>query len=240
MRKLISKQGVTLLRALQSWCFPSTCRLCGLPGQENMELCEACYRELQFNRYSCRRCAIPLAGEQTDAVCGACLNKPPPYDRAISLLHYRPPASYLIQSLKFHEQLGNADLLANLLAERISRENRPLPDYLVPVPLHTRRLRERGFNQSVLIARILQKRLGIPVLTAHCVRTRNTVSQSKLALKERRHNMRHAFSLRKPLPSGHVAIIDDVVTTGNTVNEVARTLRRGGAQLIEVWSLARA
>ena len=116
----------------------------------------------------------------------------------------------------------------------------PLPEAILPVPLHSTRLRERGFNQALELARPMAQALALPLLIHHSQRTRATVAQTSLSAKQRRKNIRGAFQVTQPLPARHIAIVDDVMTTGQTINELAKTLRKAGATHIDVWVCARA
>jgi ComF family protein len=173
-------------------------------------------------------------------MCGACLKRSPGFDAATAPLHYRAPADYLIQRLKFSGDLAIAPLLADMLAEKIAARNTPLPDILIPVPLHRTRLQERGFNQATELARRLGRRLALPVDHRRCRRDRNTRPQSLTPTGLRRRNLRGAFSVIGELPvDARVAIVDDVMTTGHTAEELARVLRHAGAARVEVWIVAR-
>jgi len=173
-------------------------------------------------------------------LCGACLRRPPAFDAATALLHYRAPADYLIQRLKFSGELAVASLLADLLADKIAARTAPLPDLLIPVPLHPTRLRTRGFNQATELTRPLGRRLAVPVDHRLCQRDRPTEPQSLTPLRQRRRNLHGAFSMRSKQPvNSHVAIIDDVLTTGHTADELARVLRCAGVVQVEVWVIAR-
>jgi ComF family protein len=187
---------------------------------------------------ACIRCALPLASPGDGLICGECQQTPPVYDQAVALFHYEQPVSHLIQTLKFGRRLAVARTLGRLLAERL-QDHSPRPDVLLPVPLHPRRYRERGFNQSAEIAEALSRHLGIPMNTTLCTRIRQTPAQAGLSARARRGNLRGAFGVSKTRLPAHIAIIDDVVTTGTTVNELARTLRRAGVVYLQVWSLAR-
>ena len=152
---------------------------------------------------------------------------------------YAPPQDYLLQQLKFHRKLELVPLMADFLVESIRQRDGELPQLLLPVPMHRRRLRQRGYNQALELARELSRRLDIPVDWRRCRRQRHTVAQTSLQGRERRTNLRGAFVVSGALPS-HVAIVDDVVTTGATVQEFARTLHRAGVDIVEVWACARA
>ena len=225
-------------RIIQNLIFPPTCLLCGDPGDGGWDICPACLKSLPFLENACPVCGLPLSSP-TASVCGDCQNAPPPQDRLITPLRYEEPVRHLIKGLKFGSRLAHARLLGALLAERVER--RPdLPEVLLPVPLHPSRYRERGFNQALEIARVVARRHNLALDYKICRRTRPTHAQAQLHAKERRENLRRAFQLTRDLPWRHVAIIDDVVTTGSTVAELASILRQGGASLIEVWACARA
>jgi len=156
---------------------------------------------------------------------------------------YAEPVTTLIHALKFRHRLAAASVLGNLLAEHLERSGLCPPQYIVPVPLHPQRQRQRGFNQSREIARPVSARLNVPVAPGLAGRTRPTAAQSSLrGAESRSRNVRGAFSaqIRAGIPVHHVAIIDDVVTTCATVIELALTLRRAGVTRIELWSIARA
>jgi ComF family protein len=153
---------------------------------------------------------------------------------------YAPPADFLIKSLKFHDRPACARLMGEIIALSLqSRDIATLPECLLPVPLHPARLRERGFNQAIAIARPLARRLGLPLDPHSLRRVRHTAAQSTLPADRRRANVRGAFEVVADLPWRHVAIVDDVVTTGHTVDELARTLRRAGVERVEVWAWAK-
>jgi ComF family protein len=224
---------------------PAPCPLCGAPVHGPAGLCPGCLRDLPWLLTACARCAAPLAGPPGSAgLCGRCLRHPPRYDAAFAALHYQAPVDRLVTGLKFHGQLPLARVLGGLLAERLAAHlaarDDPPPALLLPVPLHPTRLRRRGFNQALEMAREVAARLDLPVDHQACRRIRPTAPQTDLPAGERRRNVRNAFAAPSPLPARHVAILDDVVTTGHTVDEVTRALQRAGAQRVEVWALARA
>jgi ComF family protein len=224
------------LNIIQDYLLPPTCILCNHAGWQNLDLCYACYAQLTKNTRCCTHCAAVLAIDTP--LCGRCLSHPPAYDAAHAPFIHCGATRYLIAGLKFNEQYKNARLLASLLAE--SLKQLPRPDCLLPVPLHKTRYRERGFNQSIEIARTVGNTLHIPVDTHSCIRHRDTPHQTQLTAKQRRSNMKNAFSLIKPMQARHIAIIDDVMTTGSTVHELARILKKAGAERVDVWVCARA
>lgn len=215
---------------------PPTCVLCGAPGEAGLNLCSGCRPDLQAIGTACRRCGIPLA---SGAVCGECLQRPPPFAGAVVPWHYAPPLDRLIQDLKFGARLALAGTLGALLADEVVRRGAALPDCLIPVPLHPARLRRRGFNQALELARPVAERLGVPVAGDACRRVRATDVQSTLDAAERRRNLRGAFAARWTVPPARVAIVDDVMSTGSTAAELATALRRSGVAEVEVWALAR-
>ncbi|HET9679300.1 MAG TPA: ComF family protein [Gammaproteobacteria bacterium] len=214
--------------------YPPYCLLCRGPARDQA-LCDACHADLPWQQHTCPCCALPL--NQTAVACGTCLQQPPPFDRAIAPLHSAWPLDRLLTKFKFSHRLSHGRLLARLLAQHISQPQ--LPDAIVPVPLHDTRLRQRGFNQAAELARGLGQQLGLPVLNNACFRQRETDSQSSLSATARRQNMHRAFVVKGKL-TGHLAIVDDVMTTGSTVAELAKALKQAGAEKISVWCVARA
>ncbi len=230
----------TCLKNIEHFFFPATCALCGKPGEDGRELCTECLTDLPYNAPACKCCALLLpdsAGAET--LCGQCQKAPPAYDRALSLLQYTYPVDHLIQRLKFNAKLHLAGLLGELMAERLGQRTQALPELLIPVPLHSSRLRARGFNQALELARPIARRLGLALDYRSCARLRATAVQSSLAAKDKRANVKGAFGVVKTIKARHVAIIDDVMTTGHTVEEFAGVLRKAGVTTIEVWVLAR-
>jgi ComF family protein len=208
------------------------CLLCGARSRDGA-WCAACDDALpHMNVPHCPVCALPTPNGDT---CGRCLKRAPHFDRTIAAYAYAFPLDKLVQALKFGEQLALANGLADRLAQRI--ESRP--DCIVAMPLHPARLRERGFNQSLELARRLAARLDIPLLSHACQRVRNTPPQSELAWKARGRNMRRAFTCTANLSGKHVAVVDDVMTSGASLNELALALRGAGAREVSAWVVAR-
>jgi ComF family protein len=222
---------------IQEWLYPPTCLLCGDPGSGGLDLCQPCADSLPYMAVACPRCALPLASP-VPRLCGSCQNQPPAFDAAFALFRYEEPVRHLILSLKFGARYPCARLLGTLMAERL-REHPAMPDALIPVPLHAHRYRKRGFNQAAETARTLSRLLDIPLDLKACRRIRATAAQARLPAKERRKNLSQAFAIRPGIAYRNVAIVDDVVTTGTTVNELAGTLRQAGVERIEVWTCAR-
>ncbi|MBS0337079.1 MAG: ComF family protein [Proteobacteria bacterium] len=209
--------------------FGGTCYLCR--GASRGVLCPPCAGDLpRLPRERCPRCALPTAG---GAECGRCIGDPPGFDATLAVFAYAFPADVLVQGLKFRGELALAPFLADELPAAGG------VDLVIPVPLHALRLRERGYNQSMEIARSVGARFGLPVAADVCERVRDTPAQLGLPLKERRENVRGAFSCRRALDGRRVAVVDDVMTTGATLGEVAATLKRFGATRVVNWVVAR-
>jgi len=222
---------------LQRWLLPLRCVLCSAPGASGIDLCEACATELPRNRRCCARCALPLA--TSAALCGQCQRRPPPWDAAWAPFRYGWPLDRLESRYKFGRDLATGRALAALW----QREPCPgaLPALIVPVPLHRQRLRERGYNQSLELGRPLADALDIPLRHDLLRRLRATSAQTELDAPGRRRNVRGAFALREDIAlPAHVVILDDVMTTGATLSECTRALRRAGVPRVDVWALARA
>lgn len=210
------------------------CQLCGT-RTVGEALCAPCRRDLpRLPSPRCPTCARPTLNGET---CGACLKKPPAFERCCAALVYAPPADILIQRLKYGGELALAGLLADLLMTELDRED--LPQAILPMPMHPRRLGERGFNQAVEIGRRLSQRLGIPLLLADCQRIRNTPAQVGLDYAARQRNLRGAFACGQTLRGQHIALLDDVMTSGASLNALAQAARLAGATRIEAWVVAR-
>ena len=224
---------------IQSRLLGPACVLCHAPASLEQDICVECKAELPWLGSACRHCALTLSELTADRICPDC-RKRPLAERAIAALHYRPPADWLVTRLKFGARMPHARLLGDLLAERIVAADMCRPDYLVPVPLHAKNLRKRGFNQAERIARRLTEPLAVPIAARGIERRVATERQSTLAASARRANVRNAFVCRRDLHGAHVAIVDDVVTTGHTVRALAACLRRAGAQRVDLYAVARA
>jgi ComF family protein len=222
---------------------PPVCTLCGGAGGHSAgkprDLCPACQAALSWAGSQCTRCAKPLSATATEALCGHCQTQPPAFERCLSPFNYQAPLDRLLLGLKFNGQLAQARLLGELMADWLVSVVDVPPEHILPVPLHDTRLRERGFNQSLELARPIAKRFGLPLSTQAVRRIRATPPQSDLSRKQRLKNIKGAFEVRQPL-KGQVVIVDDVMTTGSTAHELARTLLDAGAERVEVWVCARA
>jgi len=224
-------------RRLRHFVLPLRCLLCGAAGADGIDLCADCAAELPRNRSCCMRCALPLATPAQ--LCGECQRHAPPWDAAWAPFRYGWPLDRLESRYKFGADLAAGRVLSTLWR----REPCPvdLPQLLLTVPLHRSRLRRRGYNQALELARPLARSLGVPLHHDALQRIRQTDAQTELDALGRRRNVRGAFALRADITlPAHVAILDDVMTTGATLAECARVLRRAGVSRVDVWALARA
>jgi ComF family protein len=197
-------------------------------------VCVACRAALPVLLQGCVRCAVPLPQR---GICGECRRRPPRFDAAFAAFEYRFPLDRLVQRFKYAGDLAIGRWLALELARAV--QSRPHPDLIVPVPLTAGRLRERGFNQAVELARVVARTLRVPAPLHSVERTRDAPSQSGLGRRARRANLRDAFHCRGPLRGRRIALIDDVVTTGATADAIARVLKKAGAAHVDVWAVAR-
>ncbi len=224
------------LKNIQSGLFPAICCLCGHRCSQHMALCPDCQADLPWLGHSCPRCSRPSTNP--DQPCGQCQSNPPPFDRTVALFRYRPPISQLIQQFKFNDRLAMTPVFSRLLIERLEQEKN-LPQAILPVPLHPVRQRERGFNQAIELARPIAKHFNLPLLTETVSRQRYTTTQSSLDARQRRKNLRGAFVIQRAIPFTHIALVDDVITTGTTLRELTRTLRQQGIERIDCWAIAK-
>ncbi|MBT2969825.1 MAG: ComF family protein [Candidatus Thiodiazotropha sp. (ex Ctena orbiculata)] len=224
---------------IQNLLYPRDCLLCGAAGDFEHHLCPPCQRRLPFNLHACPGCALPLPPEvPASQLCGRCIRRSAEITRTITAMTYQPPVNRLIGMLKFHNRLHLVEPLAGLLIERLG-EDYDRPDLLIPVPLHPVRLRERGFNQSVEIARVLARRCGLSHDWRLCRRIKHTPPQAELKREARRKNLHRAFEICADLSGSHLVVVDDVITTGATVAELGRLLKKAGAKRVDAWALAR-
>ncbi len=217
------------------WLFPLRCLACGEAGAHRRDLCAACLAALPWQGPACPRCALPSPGGGS---CASCLAAPPSLDRVHAVFDYAFPADRLLPRLKFHGDFAAGRVLAQCMVDALSTAD--LPDALLPVPLHGARLRRRGYDQALELARPLARALEVPLLAGMLRRTRATGAQSRLDAEARQRNLRGAFRVDAGdgLP-GHVALVDDVMTTGATLHAAARALRDAGVRRVDAWVCAR-
>ncbi len=229
-----------LAQKLLSNLFPCRCIVCQQTVKHSFEICQDCYQALPHNEICCLRCALPLAEDiKNEVLCGACIRKAPAFDYAHSLFRYEGDIIRLVHQLKFGEKIGFSRSIGEMLLMQLLKIGEK-PDCILPVSLHKSRLRQRGFNQSIEISRVLAKNLLIPIERAAVVRQRSTEAQSGLNAKQRQKNIKGAFSVVAALNYKHVLIVDDVMTTGATVNELAKVLKKNKVERVGVLSIARA
>ena len=215
---------------------PPRCHLCDVPGEH---LCADCQADLPRLQHACLRCGVALETDTLARFCGTCLQSPPHFQMTFSPYAYQTPVNYLITALKYQGRLSLVPVLAGVLAEHVEHCSAEMVDALLPVPLHASKLRQRGFNQAHELARPLARRFGLPIMH-QLERCRATEAQSSLHADERQQNVLNAFRIQQPFDYQRVAIVDDVMTTGSTVNEIARLLSNAGVKKIQVWCVARA
>ncbi len=216
------------------------CVLCGVEAA-GARLCEHCVALLARQQTACARCAeaLPMA----TPLCGKCLQRLPAFDASWAAFVYRAPFDHLLQRFKFNAALAAGRALtpsvAVALREHLAKRVEAPPLALLPIPLHRSRLRSRGYNQALELARDLGDQLALPVLSDALIRVRATAPMPGLDLAARRANVRGCMAIKaQPLPV-RIALIDDVMTSGSTLNEAAKVLKHAGVAWVECWALAR-
>ncbi|MCP4700381.1 MAG: ComF family protein, partial [Gammaproteobacteria bacterium] len=207
---------------------PQCCFLCGGPTRE-AGFCDRCLADLPWLEGGCPCCREAMSVPQ---ICGKCQQNPPAFTRVEGLFRYDFPVNKLIVAGKFHEDLATLAVLGRLMARRIHIPVKP--DVLIPVPLHKKRLRNRGYNQSMELAKPIARTTGIPLDSSVCERIRNTRPQVGLSGEDRRKNVRGAFKTARLDPAWrYVVLIDDVITSGRTVREIAKIFVQAGVQRVD-------
>lgn len=224
------------LRSAADRLLAGVCVVCAEAANPALGLCDQCEAMLPWNRNACARCALPLGADAV--LCGECLRDPPPFWSTQAVWRYAFPVDQLLPRFKFHDDLAAGAVIARGMAEGLREA--PRPDALVPVPLHRQRLRERGYDQALELAKGVSRQLGLPVISDGLRRIVPTKAQTGLDAAARRRNLRGAFEARtlRPWPR-HVALVDDVMTTGATLREATRALRAAGVERVDVWVAAR-
>ncbi|MFT5396106.1 MAG: ComF family protein [Gammaproteobacteria bacterium] len=216
------------IRYLEGACF--FCQ-----GKTHKTWCDDCGHDFISDN---TRCPICARNSTSAKPCGSCLKSPPFFTSTEVLFNYQYPGDYLIKAFKFNSRPELANCFAEKLTHKL-KDAELLPEVLIPVPLHKYRQRERGYNQSLEFASSIGSLLGIPVNTSLCHRIINTERQSSLPMKTRKNNVKGAFKLNHTKPFDYAVIVDDVITTGSTVNEIARLLKKSGCRRVDVWAIAR-
>jgi ComF family protein len=225
-----------LLSIAQSIRLPSICILCNQVHKNTLAVCSHCIALITPLGPSCQHCAYPLY-DDSHLICGYCIKKPPHFDNAIIAYRFEEPLRSLLHRFKYHAGLYLGPFLGQLILN--AWQKRPSqPQCLIPVPMHPKKLKIRGFNQSAILVQFLAKKLNLPYDLKCCQKIINTSPQAQLDGDKRAQNIRNAFHI-KPLPYSHVAIIDDLLTTGCTANELAKMLKNAGVKQVDVWCCAR-
>ena len=220
--------------------YPPVCVLCGAAGHAGLDLCPGCLADLPHNGHCCFACALPLpATRAAGTLCGECLRRPPPFTACYTAFRYEYPLNTLIAGAKFRSRLNLARLLGLTLARYLLQREADMPELVIPVPLHPKRLQARGYNQALEMGRATAGVLSLPLEPRCCTRVLVTAPQASLERKARQRNVRGAFSARNTPPAKHVAILDDVITTGSTAAELTRVLLKQGVERVDVWAVAR-
>ncbi len=233
------------LKASLDWLLPPACLLCGQQltvMDRQFELCSYCMASIRpLCPAHCSCCAHPFPDATSSHLCSKCLRHPPYFAEVYVGGSYQGSLKEAIHGLKYRNQLVLAKPLGELLCKSVMpalKSSRP--DVIIPVPLHPRRLRQRSFNQALEIARPLARKTGIPVDHSLLQRHRPTLAQQGLSAEERRKNLRNAFTVSKNLKAANILLVDDVMTTGETVRACAQVLTRAGAKEVRVAVAGRA
>ncbi len=223
---------------LLSSIFKKYCIICGEVTDSDLGVCEPCVSELPLLKNHCRLCAetLPLS----ENLCGRCLTATFHNLNTMAMFYYATPIDRLIRDLKFGSNLMVAKALGKMLAKYLlSCFRKEKPEVIVPIPLHSSRLKQRGYNQALEISIYVSKALEIPLDKFSITRVKNTQAQAQLGAKDRRHNVRGAFRVSAGFAYRHVALVDDVITTGSTAMELAKTLVGCGVTKIDLWCCAK-
>jgi len=228
-----------VIKGIIQQIYPANCVLCGVASDSIRGLCNNCAGEFRINNSACIRCALPLPAPSQSQLCGLCLQKTPKYDAAWSAFVYAQPLEWMIHQLKFNGRLSFAKIMSALAMSYLpDLDGRP--DCIIPVPLHAKRIKKRGFNQALELLKPLAKELVIPIDVKSCFRRIDTSAQTDLNARHRRKNIKNAFVFKNTRKYRYVVLFDDVITTGSTMGELAKIIKRQGVERVDVWSLARA
>lgn len=221
------------LSQIGHWLLPQSCFLCGELSRR--PLCEGCLNDLPSLTMTCHYCGCAL---ERAGVCADCQQQRPLYAKAQAVFSYTYPLDLLIHAAKFNHNLAVLTLLGELMAHRLINTH---PEVLIPIPLHPRRFRHRGYNQALELAKIIAKQTHIPLADKVCIRCRDTPPQYMLTAEQRKTNLIGAFKVRTAtIPWRSVAVVDDVLTTGSTAWEMTGVLLNAGVQHVEIWCCAKA
>jgi len=229
------------LNIIQYTVLPPSCIFCGKKSEQKIDLCNACKNGIRKLESQCLYCAQAFDDPSLNhQICGSCQTSPHAFDKVYAPYLHQGEVRHLINQLKFEQAHKNARLLGLLISDFLIAEKAPLPDCILPVPLHRERYQQRGYNQTLEIAKVISQKLSIPIDYNNCIRTHNTPHQISLSLKQRHKNMKGAFKVKSSISAKHIAVLDDVMTTGATANELAKTLKSAGVTRVDIWVCARA
>jgi len=229
------------LNIIQYSLISPSCIFCGKPGTANKDCCLTCQNAFTKLGSQCVQCANPIEVHLINQqYCGRCQKNPRAFTQVYAPYLHQGEIRYLINQLKFKKSYKNSRLLGLLLTEFLLEKQVTLPNCLIPVPLHPSRYRQRGYNQTLEVAKVISKELCIPIDYTSCIRTQNTPHQISLNSKQRHQNIKGAFKVQQPITTKHIAILDDVMSTGATAHELAQTLITAGAIKVDIWICARA
>lgn len=219
-----------------------SCILCASTNGGQLGLCQPCAYDLPWPTGGhCPQCGLPNGEISNTVICGRCLQNPPHFSATAFCFHYAFPIDAVIQAYKYQHRLALANFFADLLLQQLSKSVslKANIDLIIPMPMHTERIKARGFNQALEIARILAKSLAIPLDYTSCIRTKNNPPQASLALTDRVKNMRGVFACQQRFSGKTIVIVDDVMTTSASMNALAKTLKQAGADAVICWVIAR-
>ncbi len=217
--------------------FDQTCPLCHVHPASSLGICEGCHVDLPWNLFPCPRCGI--SRDHPDDHCRCCNHKTFTVDRTFAALEYRFPLNTLLPSIKQRYSLHHLGWLSQVFHARLEDQIDQWPDVLIPVPMHALDLIRRGYNQAAILAELLGKATSINVTHSAIIKTRCSQRQHNLNASQRRTNLIDAFCVTSRPIADHIALIDDVMTTGSTLNELARLLKKQGCKRVDAWVLAR-
>lgn len=221
----------------QTMRLPSICVLCNQANPSPLAVCSECISLLPQLGPSCTHCANPLP-DAFYPICGACIKKKPHFDLAAIAYSFEEPIRTLLHRFKYQNGLYLGPFLGQLIFNAKEQKKLPTPECLIPVPLHASKIKHRGFNQTLILTQFLAKRLHIPYDVKHCRKITNTLAQAHLDKIKRSGNIKKAFVVDK-LPYRHIALVDDLLTTGSTLNELAKQLKKAGVCQVDIWCCAR-
>lgn len=227
-----------LLNKVNKWLKNNrTCILCGLHQANALGICDDCMSDLPWSVSCCHQCGLPTPSPASK-ICSNCIKQAPSFDATLATFRYIFPIDKLLPSIKYAKKTSHLGWLSSLMSDYILSQDRPLPDVLVPVPMHPWDEIKRGYNQSSLLANLISKQLKLPVNLSAISKIKRTPHQKELNFIERQQNLINCFRLNEHLPK-QVAIVDDVMTTGSTANEISKLLKNNGVETVQIWVLAR-